>query len=1161
MQLLKICLLFLLLSPAKAEDIEIYTGSANSVRSNVVMILDTSGSMSYWAIPPGTVTSDPYEPNTVYPTDTYGFESDAIYVFRPTSNFELNSSRAELVKEYKVSRDAVACDSALSAIDTAGSYNGKLQFWEYGDGWSAPYYPLENYDPYYRPSVNTNNNAILECEQYNSYDYNGSSYRYIRNNRYTPYTNRWWQRKSWSYDYYTVLWSGNYLNYLATVDDDESSGKTRLDLVREAAIDVMKSVSGVNISLMRFSSNSAGGFVDIPATNVEDITDAFETKINSYDPTGGTPLEESLYEAYLYLSGQDVLYGNSSQSTDITRIYDRDDSGFIRSYDGSTVSTPSSADSRKADNYNQYQAPEALECTPTKVILFSDGEPTYDSGVNDRIQSLLQNQALNGENYLSHYCSGNGACAEELAYYLARNDHRPDVGGIQNITFDTIGGFLGDNNSAQQKLRNIAEAGQGTFYAVDDYSSIRESLTQAVTSTITKPSTFTSPAVAVNSFNSLENTDQLYYAIFEPSNRPNWKGNLKRYRITSNGIVDVNDDLAIDENTGFFADSAQSYWSPETDGANVGLGGAASQLTNPRNIYTSNGSASIIDLSDISINSDSGTVVDQIPDSVKSILTDELLGIDQLTNVNEDFRDQLIGWILGYNEDATTRKEIEDPLHSRPVILNYGQGDSTAFISTNSGYLHAFDTDENNPHEYFAFIPRELLKNPRFYFDASVSSLEAKRYGLDGAITYWHDDKNFNGIVDSNEKVILYVGMRRGGHSYYALDVSDRNNPDLLWQINGAYLNSDTTNAPATSSGFERLGQTWSALTPAMINWNGERRVVLFAGGGYDPDEDGSDANGTEVSGPSSRIAHDMGNTIYMIDALTGELIWNAYSDATLTGSMTSSFAANISLVDRNNNGFVDMLYAADVGGRLWRFDFNEGVNQTASFATGGVIADINDSNDNSGNRRFYNSPDVSYIELNNEAFLLVSIGSGYRAHPLSSQVTDYHFLIKDNAGLITPEAYETISLSDLTAWGSEDPAPNGWYFAFSNSGEKVLASSITAANTIFFTTFTPSDPDIRVYCGGDTGQGRLYELQLKNPSQAVAEPEEMPGFPTSPVLPFVPLEPSDEEENSPTDPDDETADDASCEDTVSQTLVGTFATTNSLTRCNLIQQNFWRED
>ena len=69
-----------------------------------------------------------------------------------------------------------------------------------------------------------------------------------------------------------------------------------------------------------------------------------------------------------------------------------------------------------------------------------------------------------------------------------------------------------------------------------------------------------------------------------------------------------------------------------------------------------------------------------------------------------------------------------DPIHSQPVIVNYGTNDSVIYIATNHGYLHAFDADTG--YEYFAVAPKEMLANAKdFYQDASSYQ---HIYGLDG---------------------------------------------------------------------------------------------------------------------------------------------------------------------------------------------------------------------------------------------------------------------------------------------------------------------------------------------------------------------------------------------------------------------------------------------
>jgi type IV pilus assembly protein PilY1 len=1170
-----------------SDDIEVYTGSSGSVRGNVLLILDTSRSMTAWAIPPGSSDIAPYDNTIVYDNDKHGFDPDAYYIFRENDIIDNLDNIASDLINYKINPDTVLCNNAISTLDSIGSVNGKFLYWLNGQGWTGPTKDIDRYGRRETPpSVGTSSSSIIDCES-NSYDYQGNNYDYLSNTTYEPYTDNRWRRSGWfgwtsnvidwNNAYYTDIYKGNYLNYLSSPTTTNTE-KMRIDVAVEAAVDVIQSTSNINVSLMRFSSNNEGGFVDIPMGKVEDVSNTFKTTIESYDAIGGTPIEETLYEAYQYLTGGTVEFGVNSKSEYFTSIgsgssngrdnnANTDDYGIIKQYSSSTTNTPSVSGSRKTTNTAKYQAPDMLECTPSKIILFSDGAPSADDAANSKIKSLIANYTLESGLGLDRSCSGDGACAEELANYMANTDSRPnDVAGTQIITVDTFGGFITDD-TAKAKLEAIAKAGHGNYYEGSDYQKIREGLAKAVKNVITNPATFTSPTVAVNSFNSLESSDELYFSVFEPSSTLDWKGNLKRYKIGSDGsVLDVNDKPAVDDGTGFFSNSAQSYWSNIVDGPNVDQGGAASRLTLPRNIFTVVDSK-LTKLSGSNTTLGTGGLAGIIPSTTKNLLSDDVLGISKLENLDSDYRSALQAWIIGVSEDGTPRTTMEDPLHSQPVVINYGQDDSTIFIATNSGYVHAFSSNKDNPKEYFSLIPFELLQNPSAYFSPQLMTSTEKRYGLDGAMTYWHNDLNRDGIVNGQDTLYLYIGMRRGGHSYYALDVTNRDAPKLLWQINGEYNNLDYKNIPSVTSGFESLGQTWSALTPADVRWDGKRRVVLFAGGGYDSVEDGDNA-----SAVTKRQANSKGNTIYMLDAETGKILWDAKKDATLTGSMTNGIAAKVIPIDRDGNGYTDLLYATDLGGRIWRFDFSENATSKSNFAKGGVIADINDDTV-SGNRRFYNAPDISYFtdipndttdtsSVNNE-FILLSVGSGYRAHPLNSDVTDYHFLIMDRNAKNIPEKYEAITIDDLVKFDGTNNADarnvsKGWYVPLQEKGEKVLSRSITLQGNIFFTTFTPNDPDLEVFCGGDTGKGRLYSLNIYNSSIEVTNVE-TPGIASDPVVVF-PGEPPQipEVPEVPNNPDIPIRD---CESSSAVVLVGPTAIKSNINSCDILKQEYWKEE
>ena len=1118
-----------------ADDTELFTGSS-SAASNVIFLFDTSGSMGN----PGEYVSEPYDPDTVYESD-YNFNSNSFYVYRfgerlfgGDEEFDLDDDQATRMLNNEVLSSQINCSEAMeTASGASGQYVGQMAYWGSNKNWSAPDRSsgelpglLFSNDFVTEPD---NASAMLECNN-PPYSYQGNSYNYLQEpNWYDfPYTDR--SRRSDNVfnggGGFTHMFSGNYLNYYAVYGDDESYAVSRMEVLRRAAKEVIQSLpENVNISLMRFDHTTAyrGGYVVVEMKPGRDNYEEFATALDNFVPTGGTPITEALHESYLYTSEQSLYYGSGKSTPD--------------SYSGT-----------------QYQIPELSACsTTTKVVLFSDGKPEADTDSNEYVSELVNGLVTDPLGTLIFDCNSiltsDGQCAEEMAYHMYHE------GGV---IVDTIGGFSTEDAAFTEKLEGISDAGGGTFYPADDYQEIKSALLNATVETLTNPGSYTSPAIAVSSYNTLEISDELYYAVFEPSPDYAWKGNLKRYAISNEGIIDAENALAFDETTGFFSETAKSFWSDSVDGNTVTSGGAAAeQDPDTRNIYTiHNGSLRSFD-----------------PSSANYI-QDSTLGLDLVENsdvVDEDtgmsYRDVLLNWIGGYLVngvgDLLPRLAIEDPLHSRPVVINYAEGEQVVYLGTNSGYLHAINTSDGT--ERFALLPEETLRNPNYYMSPSLIPEDSKLYALDGPLTYWHNDLNLNGAVDGSDTVYLYFGMRRGGHSYYALDVTDPDSPSLLWSKHGTYTDTDTKNAPSLSNGFGSLGQTWSSLMPALVKWQGNDKVVLFAGGGYAPDEDG-----TDLDGPTERVTADTGNTVYMLDAITGDVLWDAQSALSPT-DMTSSFPADVTPIDRNNNGYVDLLYAADVGGRVWRFDISEDATGSSDFAAGGVILDINTSSTDgiSGNRHFYTSPDVSYITNTTNPYVLVSIGSGNRAHPRTTATEDYQILLKDIHSTGVPGAgnYTTVTLDDLVNWSSEnaDESVYGWYLGPGQNGEKALSTSVTLSGIVTFNTYLPeADEEDQLQCSGSTGQSNIYQLALTEDALAQASCDEgdtcpmLPGESVEPVQTVAGLAPDPTITLPPADPDDAAA---TCEDSSLVILSGTATTNGHLNRCDLFSNDYWKEN
>ncbi len=1080
-------------------------------------------------------------------------------------------------------------------------------------------------------------------------------------------------------EFYTAAWSGNYLNYQIAKRQflflNLGYSSSRLGITRAAMLNALEELkddpnnglANLRMGMMRFDieqldrnatdeGNAEGGYVDVPMGNLFDPDGATESeqyahynylknKVLRYHPAGATPLSETMYEAYNYLTAGPVIYGANSdvywlgeeeaintwlggQPNNynfrhfISRLFGEDSGTEIR-YPSvrstgqytQTLGTPSPGNiNRGHDRYftgesyyssgDSYEQPEYGTCPTTQFVLFTDGAPTQDTSANNAIRALISGSQLGNGLYTDCGGNGSGDCAEELAYYMANNDLDGDPDNDENMHVNThvVAGFLNSGwldelpSSARSRLQRIASAGNGNFYEANDYQQLANVFKDIFSGFTGNISTFSSPGLTLSSTNRLRLSDQLYFPLFDPGENMTWEGNLKRYRLNEDGLVVDADGQPATDDSGKLISTSRSFWSETEDGESVSLGGMSSRLNmGERKIFTSVAESEYSEASGesnllpISVEQSSGgSLLLTITDELLNILTDDVLG---LLDASID-RESLIGWIGGVNPDGSARLELEDPLHSTPVMLRYLDSSNSetraVFIGTNSGYLHAFNPDidpgaSGDEAEYFSFIPRELLRNPAAYY-SGAGFFSNKRYGMDGPINYLHLDTNRDGFINNGEKAYLYAAMRRGGQTLYALDVSDVTEPRLMWQANGDYSKLDwyesygvTSRAKVNIPGVVNLpllGQTWSAAKPAEVKWRGERRFVIFLGAGYDP------VNDPDVT--ANPGGDQVGNTIYMLDAETGELLWDAHTHANLSGSedsdMSAAFAADVIPIDRDNDALTDLLYAADINGRLWRFDLNTSHSEVSSdtdFAQGAVIADVNRTTSGLlSQRRFYHRPDVSIVRDGPGQTVIIGIGSGWRANPRDMPSTnpdydqDYYFVIKDKLGRSTPDIasgqqYPRHLFDELDDWGASTSLTSsntGWKVPL-NEGEKVLAASTTYKGLMFFTTYRPTEGASS--CGADLGRGSMYVLNLYSPNEPASQisgccGEGIPSEPSAPMFPgahgVIDLDPT-----GAGDGDDDQGP-ADCSSSVATIMVGTKAVRGNFNQCSALQKTYWRE-
>ncbi|MES3008803.1 MAG: PilC/PilY family type IV pilus protein [Pseudomonadota bacterium] len=705
----------------------------------------------------------------------------------------------------------------------------------------------------------------------------------------------------------------------------------------------------------------------------------------------------------------------------------------------------------------------------------------------------------------------------------------PNIDGDQNLTSYFVAAQVNNTTngyaSAGGTAGAIALSNPGVFLS-DMRSIFRQIL---ATST-----TFVAASVPVNVFNRSDLVDNVFLAQFsvDADGRPRWSGNLKKLKIqesidemgsTSLTLVDANATSAI-ATDGRIEHGALTFWTDadelpaadvdedEVDGADgraIERGGAGQQIPG----YIEGTSWSIGDN-----NSATTRKLYTEPASGTTLLD---LGVSQAATLATDLgvavgdAPELIRWMRGQDvDDEDVDGEIDDvrpwllgaPLHSRPLPINYGargsytqsNPDIRILMGAEDGMMHMFTNTSSggveSGVESWAFMPRSVMTHMQDLRE-NLSTTDHP-YTVDGAASTYIVDTDADGTIgedssgnpDATDKVYAFFGLRRGGYGYYALNVTDPDNPGYLWSIE------------QDGGDFAELGLTFSSPRVGTVQFGATPTPVLIFGGGYDENKDSANSNDS------------VGNAVFIVNAETGDLIWKVTSGA-VTGSVSSeeynhvgmidSIPSDLAALDTDADGNIDRLYVGDMGGTIWRVDLPSSTttdNRDDWFASELANLGMDDISpaDDDNDRRFFHRPDVVFSADDSGAFDAVIIGSGNREDPKETDADNWFYMIKDRnvtTGTVTGTArnhndYHASTnvngLGDITDTCINDDActadlSNGWKLQLEATGEKALAPALTAFGSIFFTTFLPegTTAEAGTSCAPSEGSGRLYAVNI----------------------------------------------------------------------------------
>ena len=227
---------------------------------------------------------------------------------------------------------------------------------------------------------------------------------------------------------------------------------------------------------------------------------------------------------------------------------------------------------------------------------------------------------------------------------------------------------------------------------------------------------------------------------------------------------------------------------------------------------------------------------------------------------------------------------LGDIANSSPM---YAIDSNTLFVGANDGMLHAFDASSGN--ELFAYVPGGLdlswlstLSDPQY----------AHKYFVDGPI-----------VVSSNKQTpgrnVLVGALGRGGKGLFALDVT-------------------------TPASFSASNAMWELRDNGgdMGMVLGDPLIVTL-----------NDAAKTKAAIVSNGINSTNGHAVlFVVDLMTGTVLKKIDTGNQGADNGLSEPRGR----DLDGNGTVDVVYAGDLKGNLWKFDLSGTTSATWTIAVGG---------------------------------------------------------------------------------------------------------------------------------------------------------------------------------------------------------------------------------
>jgi type IV pilus assembly protein PilY1 len=396
-----------------------------------------------------------------------------------------------------------------------------------------------------------------------------------------------------------------------------------------------------------------------------------------------------------------------------------------------------------------------------------------------------------------------------------------------------------------------------------------------------------------------------------------------------------------------------------------------------------------------------------------------------------------------------------------------GTRDEVIYAGSNAGMLHAFDSLTGE--EKWAFVPPSII--PNFVgVITNIANTTKPIYGVDGEPVV--KDIYYGG----KWRTVLMSGLRQGGNSYFALDVTDPNAPQHLftfrhdpvlgkvsyWNASGTRTDYSTSATVPAQYNYSQLGESWSKplILRLPVGTEGAMKWVAVFGGGY-----------------NGGINPNYGNRLYVLDLEDGgKIIKNMdmqVGDIASNGIVTSVPPRVSAVIPDTSTNFQGasmpsgaVIYFSDLEGKLWKINMTD---QGILYETKRLF----NAESTRTNTRYTFHENTLSIDADGALWQYYGSGDQQSLGDISASISNRAFAFRHKPAMtdFTPAPMKTVAnMANTLSSTCPTPTQDGWYFNL-DANEKVTAKAAVKNAFVYFSRYTANSGDA---CSA--GLGRLTE-------------------------------------------------------------------------------------